>query len=72
MLVYCVCSLEPEENDDVIDAQLATHRDLRRIDPRPALGEAARRLVGDDRVFRTHPGALEVDGFTAVVLERAR
>lgn len=69
-LVYATCSLEPEENDEVIAGLLAAHGDLTRVDPRPALAEGARRLVGDDLVLRTHPGALEVDGFTAVVLER--
>jgi 16S rRNA (cytosine967-C5)-methyltransferase len=69
-LVYATCSLEPEENDDVVSDQLAREPGLLLADPRPLLPEPARALVGEDRVLRTQPADPEVDGFTAFVLER--
>jgi hypothetical protein len=43
---------------------------LRQEDPRPALPEAARGLVGADRFLRTSPAVGGLDGFFAALLVR--
>jgi 16S rRNA (cytosine967-C5)-methyltransferase len=63
-LVYATCTTEPEENEQIIASFLAeTPGQFRIDDPRPLLPEQARKLVDDDRFFRTFPAAPEVDGF---------
>jgi 16S rRNA (cytosine967-C5)-methyltransferase len=64
-LVYATCSLEPEENDEVV-ATLLERRPELRIDP-----PAAFPVPLDAGVLRTRPDTLGTDGFTAVRLRRA-
>jgi 16S rRNA (cytosine967-C5)-methyltransferase len=78
VLVYCVCSLEPEEGEDQVTAALARHPDLRRrpIEPREIAGLAE--LVTETGDLRTLPSHLPdadsrmagLDGFYAARLER--
>lgn len=70
-LVYSVCSIEPEEGEQLIEEFLARDTGFTRADPRPALTEAARELVGDDLAVRTGPLDDGMDGFYAVLLTRA-
>ena len=74
-LVYSTCSLEPEENERVVEAVLGQR--FRRID----VERAMERVVGlrdgvdlgtavRDGALRTLPGVHGCDGFYAVVLER--
>jgi 16S rRNA (cytosine967-C5)-methyltransferase len=79
LLVYCVCSLEPEEGEDQVAAALARHAHLRRrpIGPREiaGLGELTTE-AGDLRTLPCHlPDAdsrmAGLDGFYAVRLERS-
>ena len=64
-LVYATCSLEPEENDEVVRAFLARHSGFR-VDPPHRFP-----LALDDGVLRLRPDRLGTDGFTAVRLRRA-
>ena len=64
-LVYATCSLEPEENDAVVDAFLAEHPSWR-VDP-PETFPVAPDAGG---VVRCLPHVQGTDGFTAVRLAR--
>ena len=68
ILVYATCSLEPEENQQVVEQFLAGHPDFERTDPAPFLPSAARRLV-EDMYFRSLPDGT-IDGFFAARLIR--
>jgi len=61
VLVYATCSLEPEENEEVITLFLAGHPEFMVEDCAPFLPEAARELVRD-HFFAPRPGPT-IDGF---------
>jgi 16S rRNA (cytosine967-C5)-methyltransferase len=65
-LVYATCSLEPEENDEVVGALLAARADFA-PDP-PAAFPIQLDSTG---VLRCLPHRHGTDGFTAVRLRRA-
>jgi len=77
-LVYSTCSIEPEENEEVIAEVLESTPSIRRM----PVGEAARTLepflspgvdsstlFTNDGYFRTSPHAHHTDGFFAALLE---
>jgi 16S rRNA (cytosine967-C5)-methyltransferase len=66
-LVYAVCSLEPEENEGVIEPFLAEQAAFQ---PEP-LPDWVRRFA-DGRFVRTCPERARGDGFFAAVLRRSR
>jgi 16S rRNA (cytosine967-C5)-methyltransferase len=79
-LIYSTCSLEKEENEDVVKQALAEHPPFRLLDCRTELD----RLKSDGeltwtetaslsrgRYLRTLPGIHPCDGFFAAILERA-
>ena len=74
-LVYCTCSLEPEEGEDQIAAFLARTPDARlervRAEELPGLAEA----ITEEGALRTRPDMLAdeggLDGFFAARLFRA-
>jgi len=71
-LVYVTCSLEREENDDVVDAALSEVEGFAR--PTPDISSLPAVLAsecGRDGVVRLLPGPTN-DGFTAITIERAR
>jgi 16S rRNA (cytosine967-C5)-methyltransferase len=69
-LVYSVCSMEPEEGEQVVVSFLQSRGDFRIADPRPNLPEPCRRFTGKDRMVRTSPADGEWDGFFAALLVR--
>jgi 16S rRNA (cytosine967-C5)-methyltransferase len=76
-LVYSTCSLEPEENEQVVAAALAAHPAARIISGEAALAPhllpcaEGRALFDSLGYFRTSPAVHGTDGFFAAVLEEA-
>ncbi len=68
-LVYAVCSMEPEEGEQVVSGFLADRPDFRRLDPTPALPERARRLVRHGSLM-TSPAEEGLDGFYGAIVAR--
>ena len=66
-LLYSTCSTEPEENEEVVEAVLATRNDLTRV-PVPLPPGATASFVADDGYFRTYPLFNDLDGFFAALL----
>jgi 16S rRNA (cytosine967-C5)-methyltransferase len=75
-LIYATCSLEPEENEEVVHAALAADPRIRLIAasetllPRLRPGVPASSLFDRDGFFRTFPPESGTDGFFAAILER--
>ena len=78
-LVYSTCSLEKEENDEVVEKVLSAHKSFRLLDCRERLEELT--TEGELRwnyidsltsgpYLRTIPGVHPCDGFFAAILER--
>jgi len=65
-LVYATCSLEPEENEAVVQAFLAAHPEIR-VDPP---GEFPL-PIDPDGTLRCLPHRHGTDGFTAVRFRRS-
>lgn len=73
-LVYATCSLEPEENSEVVEKVLGELPGFRMLSP-DELRRPFPHLVAlfDPRgYFRTRPGKDSMDGFTAAVIVRQR
>jgi 16S rRNA (cytosine967-C5)-methyltransferase len=75
-LIYSTCSLEREENENVIEAALAGDRRFRVVNCREELMQLRGELVFGDLdslvrgpYLRTLPGVHPCDGFFAAVLE---
>jgi 16S rRNA (cytosine967-C5)-methyltransferase len=78
-LVYSTCSIEPEENEHVVDEALGRAPSVRRVSgseaarvlaPRLAPNVVATELFDADGTFRTLPGQWATDGFFAALLVR--
>jgi 16S rRNA (cytosine967-C5)-methyltransferase len=71
-LVYATCSLEREENEEVVECALAGANGFRRL-PRAELIREWPRLASlfdNDGYFRTRPDLHSTDGFFAAVISR--
>ncbi|MEA3230471.1 MAG: 16S rRNA (cytosine(967)-C(5))-methyltransferase RsmB [Thermodesulfobacteriota bacterium] len=66
ILVYAVCSTEPEENERVIKPFLNNHSNFTVTPATPFLPSTARHLVTPDGYFRTLVHRDQMDGFFAV------
>jgi len=81
-LVYSTCSLEPEENEDVVTEVLRTVAGLGLVSIEGILDQLAEhgrvsaegrerlRTATDDGFLRTLPGVHPCDGFFAALIER--
>ena len=67
-VVYSTCSLEPEENDEVVQNVLASQKDFERVDAGFFANDEVRKWI-EDGVLRLTPDS-GTDGFTAFVLQR--
>lgn len=68
VLVYATCSLEPEENREVVATFLESHRDFILTDCSDFLPGSAHRFI-TDKFFAPRPSAL-IDGFFSARMER--
>jgi len=82
-VIYSTCSLEPEENEQVVAAVLVENRNIRQISLastietlqrhgilRPEAAEPLRKCLTPDGALRLLPGTLPTDGFFVALLER--
>ena len=77
-LVYCTCSLEPEEGEQVVESALADTTELRRVPITPSEVAGLAELITEAGDLRTLPCHLPhqdprlggLDGFYAARLER--
>ena len=69
-LVYSVCTVTPEETDNLIAAFLDRHADFQRAAAGALLPAPCRELVDDEGHLRTWPHRHDIDGFFAVRLQR--
>jgi 16S rRNA (cytosine967-C5)-methyltransferase len=65
-LVYSTCSVEREENEEVVAAFLQSHADFRQVEAAPAPAP----LLLPDGSARTWPHRDDVDGFYVAALEK--
>jgi 16S rRNA (cytosine967-C5)-methyltransferase len=71
-LVYATCSLEPEENEVVVERALSKTRGLRRLGRSELVEEftTLAALFDESGYFRTRPDLHGTDGFFAAVVLR--
>ena len=68
-LVYATCSLEPEENEQVVERFLSSHARFRLKTPSD---EAVKRFCDRDGFFRLWPLETRSDGFFAAVMQHGK
>lgn len=71
-MIYATCSLLPEENDERIDAFLATHKHFQLEDARQIWTKLSDKPwpCGEDQVLRLSPARHGTDGFFAAILRK--
>lgn len=70
VLVYCTCTLNREENQEVVDRFLEAHPDFIREEVSAQLPKSARRLVDENGFYQTWPPAHGLDGFFSARLKK--
>ncbi|MBT8351775.1 MAG: RsmB/NOP family class I SAM-dependent RNA methyltransferase, partial [Deltaproteobacteria bacterium] len=70
ILVYTVCSLEPEENEEVVKEFLSRHSefDIKNLSGWPSYSHTS--LVSKGQYLKTLPHKVNMDGFFAVCFQR--
>jgi 16S rRNA (cytosine967-C5)-methyltransferase len=71
-LVYATCSSEPEENEGVADAFLATTPAFRAVDVRSEETDVPREVVDERGHLRTYPHIHGLEAFFGAVFLRSR
>jgi 16S rRNA (cytosine967-C5)-methyltransferase len=69
ILVYVVCSTEPEENESVIEKFLGSHPDFRTA-PIETSAIFPKSCITENGFFKTYPHSLSMDGFFAARLKK--
>jgi 16S rRNA (cytosine967-C5)-methyltransferase len=72
VLVYAVCSTEPEETVEVIGKFLKNHHQFKIRKPNPDLPGKWETLIDKNGFFETSPHLHGMDGFFAVGLQRVK
>ncbi len=72
VLVFAVCSMEPEENEDVIKTFLKKHANFAITSAQSMEEKTVLPFLGEDGFFRTAPHIDHMDGFFAARLQRTR
>ncbi len=72
VMVYATCSLEPEENEEVIKNFLAKQQDFIIEKAQDVLPKEARSLTTEEGFMRTYPHRHGLDGFFAARLRKRR
>jgi 16S rRNA (cytosine967-C5)-methyltransferase len=72
LMVYATCSLEPEENEKVIEKFLKENPDFLVEDAAKFLPEKARELVDEIGFMRTYPHRQGLDGFFGPCLRKRK
>jgi 16S rRNA (cytosine967-C5)-methyltransferase len=70
ILVYAVCSVEAEENEEVVKDFLNSHPNFDIVSDPNWLSEKIRLLIDQEGFLRTFPHRHNMDGFFAVCLKR--
>ncbi|MBI1987210.1 MAG: 16S rRNA (cytosine(967)-C(5))-methyltransferase RsmB [Nitrospinae bacterium] len=71
VLLYCTCSFEPEETEEVVQRFLKGHPQFALEDPRPHLPNGAEGLVTEEGYFVSLPSLpYSMDGFFAARMKR--
>jgi len=72
ILVYAVCSSEPEENDEIVSGFLKKHPEFAADRDPGSLSERANSLVDQHGYLRTFPHIHNMDGFFSVRFKRIK
>ncbi len=72
VLVYAVCSTEPEENESVVNGFLNKHPEFAMENSTTGLPNKACSLVNNDGYLMTFPHLNDMDGFFAACLKRIK
>lgn len=72
VLVYAVCSTEPEENESVIKGFLNKHSDFAIEKSLDGLPFKARSLITEDGYLKTSPHLHNMDGFFSIPMKRIK
>ena len=72
MMVYAVCSTEPEENEEIVKGFLKNHPDFAIEHKIEGMPSRILSLVDRDGFLRTDPRKNDMDGFFSVCLKKVK